>query len=508
MFRIILNLLVFATNTYGQPNSNPLVMPAHGLLKSSIHHDNKLTDGSFSFPESNESSSYQQQRFHTFSGPDRVGNGGDVIFCSDSSSEHHLTLLDTYELRRIGKTPHWGIGSDWKTLSKEVLFRWQNVAPERVEIYLGWLESFEDEALFGENVIGDIPDHGNIILPLGCEIRQVAMQRPDDSLFPGQARYEIDLTYWQYMSPRERAALVLHELILREAINQAHHLNSIPTRYLNGFLLSEEVNPNSYFRAFILAGFPYAELGFGAVVKNGEYSCAFGGCQWSSRVQVHPNGLPASKAEIIKLNGPLVFPSFQCDLGVEKEYHNYGYISFDAEGFLSLFQRGAIGNECSRDTDFFIFTKIRTDDRLWKLSVPTNKSVSIDLFRSTDEGFGFSGRISHETNLYVETEDARLVFPYFQIEPGIVAGPLPGFGWVPARKNGYYDLIFGDSEGSDSFIKTKDRLFSSPRRYKRVHCSGRAEPISILEDGDKGWRFDEATEGWVEWQGCDSARSH
>jgi hypothetical protein len=100
----------------------------------------------------------------------------------------------------------------------------------------------------------------------------------------------------------QRAGLVLHELIYREAI-QALHETSFPTRYLNGYLSS--ANPDADTYASIVSQMPlkWVEYGSGMLIKIGDIFTGDSGIPAYSRTgDISSNGNVESRMAQIFAN--------------------------------------------------------------------------------------------------------------------------------------------------------------------------------------------------------------
>jgi hypothetical protein len=182
-----------------------------------------------------------------------VGNGGGVILCDDRAASKPqppqppqppkvtVELLDLYEARVL-RNLKLGLGDpkeDFSLKVDRVLTQFMRVAPLRAKKYRELYENFFNEAV----IIPDadlvfIPDAGNLLLPKGCTLRQVAIQQVPE--FPGDNRYFISKEYWDLMDNNSKAALVLHEIIYNEGITLGH-TDSRAVRYLNSYLTSEKL---------------------------------------------------------------------------------------------------------------------------------------------------------------------------------------------------------------------------------------------------------------------------
>ncbi|MFV8259309.1 hypothetical protein ACNQKP_16000 [Bdellovibrio bacteriovorus] len=171
----------------------------------------------------------------SMAGGDWVGNGGNVISCGDS-----LRLLDYYEgeeQRRI--LPE--LGPEHMSFQQKVyyvLHRLEDVNPTRARMYKKWFRTFDEETQWF--IVGKflpIRDSGVVIIPEDCNIQQVAIQRPTPLIMPGDRRYVIDLRLFEKLSEDDKAGLILHELIYREAI-ELGTASSPGVRYFNQVISS------------------------------------------------------------------------------------------------------------------------------------------------------------------------------------------------------------------------------------------------------------------------------
>jgi hypothetical protein len=166
-----------------------------------------------------------------------VGNGGDVIACPDKAP----VLLDFFEAgavhglaRRADLT-----GATPQEIAKATLRDLKRLNPTRARIYERRIDKFEEEASFVAGAeLADIPDSHPIVLPNGCKLRQIAIQKP--RMLPQDPLYVIDLDLWNALDMAQKAGLIVHEVIYTDAI-QYGHTNSRSVRYLNALLHSNRL---------------------------------------------------------------------------------------------------------------------------------------------------------------------------------------------------------------------------------------------------------------------------
>ncbi len=171
-----------------------------------------------------------------------VGNGSGSIICLKPSGEiRKVRLLDYY----VGETLMPDLkreltGKDAYEMVASALARTQPVDRDRAERYFKHLKEFKDEMQMLTNMhLPSTQDWGLVPLENGCRIEQLAIQRKP--IFPSEKRYLINQDLWNQLPDEDRAGLILHEIIYREAIELGHK-DSIKTRYLNIFLSSSEMN--------------------------------------------------------------------------------------------------------------------------------------------------------------------------------------------------------------------------------------------------------------------------
>ncbi len=222
-------------------------------------------------------------------GADGVGNGGDVLVCPGKQpGETRYELVDYYEgkvLRNI--EPDLGP----PTLSFEekvefVLRRLEVKAPNRANKYRVWFNDFLGEASFPHGIkLVDVPDTTPLVIPAGCEVRQAAVQLKDWQLLPGLTRYTFDGDIWDQLDSTQKAGLILHELVYREAMEYGHS-NSLMTRYLNSLIGANGLKDYQTDKALHDL---FKQLQFGFVDLSGMWIMI----KKHNSLKFHPNGMLA-----------------------------------------------------------------------------------------------------------------------------------------------------------------------------------------------------------------------
>lgn len=174
-----------------------------------------------------------------------VGNGGGVILCPPSSN-NPVELLDYFEARKLRNISIDidSMSGTWKEKAQAVINRLGKQSQLRQKIYSSWLATFENEMMILAGVeFNTVPDAMNIGIPEGCKYAQAAVQISPQ--FSGDRRYYISESIWKQMSESQKAGLVLHEIVYREALSYGHS-NSVATRYFVGLISSAKIAAMSF----------------------------------------------------------------------------------------------------------------------------------------------------------------------------------------------------------------------------------------------------------------------
>lgn len=168
-----------------------------------------------------------------------VGNGGYVLEChfNDVTKWLSYDLQEGMILNQLA--PKYSSAKSYQEKANNILNRIQKLNPFRSKLYKEWLLKFENESQFLELNIDlvNIPDISVGVIPKNCQLRQAVVQISSPA--NGENRYLINSTLWRHLDENQKAALVLHELIYREAISEENrHQNSIQVRKFNQWLHS------------------------------------------------------------------------------------------------------------------------------------------------------------------------------------------------------------------------------------------------------------------------------
>lgn len=168
---------------------------------------------------------------------DRVGNGGDIVYCE--GSQDTFFILEEYEEGAFAKV---GAGKmDYTAKVKLLINKVRPSFPVRAAYYDTLFQHFQKTVVFLNAYLPDIKDEGTSIeLPNGCDIAQAAYFKLNSKNEPV---YHIQKKIWNLLSHDQKAVLVFHELIYTEAVGLGH-LDSSNIRKANRIVYGQEVyNP-------------------------------------------------------------------------------------------------------------------------------------------------------------------------------------------------------------------------------------------------------------------------
>ena len=165
--------------------------------------------------------------------------GGLSVVCRDSNGKpQSAQTLDLFEGEQLRGMPFDSklLGQDEWSIARNIIKRIRQWDPVRAESYSRRLDTFTKEARFLPNSTPrPVDDAHSLILPIGCNLEQAALQREPE--FPEDPRYIFDKSIWDVMNLANRASLVIHEIVYREA-RDLFQTNSKKARYYNSMLSS------------------------------------------------------------------------------------------------------------------------------------------------------------------------------------------------------------------------------------------------------------------------------
>jgi hypothetical protein len=167
-----------------------------------------------------------------------VGNGGNIVQCTTADGKTTYEVLDSFESRLLRKKPLILNEGDPKTVAEAAVSELKELSPQRMRLYLQNLASFESESELTDAMLTPLEDAKYTAIPKNCRVLQAVIQQ--DFATPENKRYFIQKSNWEKLESTQKAVLMLHEIVYREALS-AGQTNSIGARALVGLLISGEI---------------------------------------------------------------------------------------------------------------------------------------------------------------------------------------------------------------------------------------------------------------------------
>ena len=167
-----------------------------------------------------------------------VGNGGNIVQCTAAEGKTTYEVLDSFESRSLRKKPLILTQGNPKDLAIEAISGLKSISPERAKLYLKSIENFDSESELTDAKLTSLEDSKYAGIPPHCQVEQAVIQQ--DFATPGSKRYFIQKALWQKLDSSQKAVLILHEIIYREALSIGQ-TDSIATRAFVGLLISGEI---------------------------------------------------------------------------------------------------------------------------------------------------------------------------------------------------------------------------------------------------------------------------
>lgn len=170
------------------------------------------------------------------------GNGGFLISCSERSafgkgvfSVDRIEGQLLYSFTPASSLTHMKNEMD---IIHYVLDKLAVINPHRAGLYQNWLQEMVSAQEFVENAsFTPLPDSSTTVIPNECRQEQAAIFITEPS--SKKLRFLFNKKLWSQAAPLDRAYLLMHELIYREAVlPENRHKNSVAARYFNGWLMA------------------------------------------------------------------------------------------------------------------------------------------------------------------------------------------------------------------------------------------------------------------------------
>jgi hypothetical protein len=177
---------------------------------------------------------------HAAHAGNRVGNGGNVLECAKPVDRPKAELLDFYEAQERGGTLIKSDETDYKKILSARLAALEKNAPKLAEQYRRRAASIESEFSFKPDIaLTDTKDSLHVGVPSkgDCKVKQTVIRQ--GLALSGEKRFAIDKEAWDQLDARNRAGLILHEIIYEHFFKLGAE-DSRTARRLNGLVFSEE----------------------------------------------------------------------------------------------------------------------------------------------------------------------------------------------------------------------------------------------------------------------------
>ena len=166
---------------------------------------------------------------------EKGGNGGYGVVCKTGNTTS-IETLDLFETRqRFQKEPLMGSSSaNVHEHIQALINRHKYILPTLMNELDTFEKSFISRVIFIDSDLVDVQDSGPVNLPENCEIVQVVIR--NDTIPVKGKDFLIDSRFWNRMSAKNQAVMVMHEFLYMKA-RMLGHTNSVLARQLNSYLL-------------------------------------------------------------------------------------------------------------------------------------------------------------------------------------------------------------------------------------------------------------------------------
>lgn len=164
----------------------------------------------------------------------RVGNGGDAVICPSG-----VKLLDLYEGEKLGGRFLDAAGTSDKILGQRLALV-KKIAPELGQTLEKRHDEFQKSHKLVDSELTDIDDAHNVVKPecKNGKIEQIAV-RVNGASAP-EPKWLLREDLWKQLSERDRAALVLHEIVYEHFNGALGEKDSVKVRRFVRFVMSKD----------------------------------------------------------------------------------------------------------------------------------------------------------------------------------------------------------------------------------------------------------------------------
>lgn len=157
-----------------------------------------------------------------------VRNGGYVVSCRNEVP----LALEVAEAQAQGLSMDYSSARGFQVKVADLISRIRAVNAEKAAKYTRWLQEWPKQVRWHARIELQGPnDQGTIKLKPGCRMR-IAVVQTNESRF-GVQEYAIDSMLWQSLNEDQKAALVMHEFIYRDILEENPSSNSSWVRHMN-----------------------------------------------------------------------------------------------------------------------------------------------------------------------------------------------------------------------------------------------------------------------------------
>nr|BFD63527.1 hypothetical protein BdHM001_22080 [Bdellovibrio sp. HM001] len=174
------------------------------------------------------------------------GNGGFLMSCSGQSflgaGVFSVDHIEAAYLHALPPAESLKLLRDEVEVVRYILGKLHTVNPTRAQLYNQWFSELLSSREFVKNFsFLPLPDSSTTMIPEFCKQEQAAIFIT--SPVTNKMRFLFNQSLWEQASTLDRAYLLLHELIYREALlPENNHVNSVSSRYLNAWLFHSVEN--------------------------------------------------------------------------------------------------------------------------------------------------------------------------------------------------------------------------------------------------------------------------
>ncbi|AFY00907.1 hypothetical protein [Bdellovibrio bacteriovorus] len=157
-----------------------------------------------------------------------VRNGGYVVSCLNQPT----VALEMAEAKEEGLSVQYSPARSYQAKVSDLIARIRPVNSQKALKYTQWLKQWPQQIRWKSSFALEGPnDQGDLELGRGCRMK-IAIVQTNETRF-GVQQYEIDSLVWGSLDENQKAALVMHEFIYRDILEENPESNSFEVRFVN-----------------------------------------------------------------------------------------------------------------------------------------------------------------------------------------------------------------------------------------------------------------------------------